>query len=297
MFWIQKKGPAKKRQLQICILLFYSSSFFCLSSHPGWHLPDHGGLSVVHFPKHSPFRGADSQDHGRMSVEHISKLSRWKIVHTCWAPWSVPEKKLGALGTSTALTLVPSPANHSSCHRRRFQTGQTPEKLACVSSSLIRGTQQQRWRNDKKNSFVCHCLGASDSWSGRGNTSLGRTHGTTDKNSCGLTLKSIFAPAFPCLTGLLRAPLWEELAMVLLVSQSWLDAVVVLIAFLLSIVHADPVTTWLDAVVVLIAFLLSVVLVDRFVNLLPARWPLWRSKADLPLDMLCSWSALALSSW
>ena len=62
--------------------------------------------------------------------------------------------------------------------------------------------------------------------------------------------------------------------MVLLVSQSWLDAVVVLIAFLLSIVHADPVTTWLDAVVVHIAFLLSIVLVDRFVNLLPARWPL-----------------------
>ena len=76
-------------------------------------------------------------------------------------------------------------------------------------------------------------------------------------------LKSIFAPAFPCLTGLLRAPLWEGQAMVFLVSQRWLDAVVVLIALLLSIV-----------------------LVNRFVNLLPARWPLWRSKADLPLVML-----------
>ena len=75
-------------------------------------------------------------------------------------------------------------------------------------------------------------------------------------------LKSIFAPAFPCLTSLLRAPLLEGLAMVFLVSQRWLDAAVVLIALLLSIV-----------------------LVDRFVNLLPARWPLWRSKADLPMDM------------
>ena len=73
-------------------------------------------------------------------------------------------------------------------------------------------------------------------------------------------------------------------AMVLLVSQSWLDVAVVVIAFLLLILHADPVTTWLDAVVVLIAFLQSIVLVDRFVNLLPAR-VLWRSKADLPLDM------------
>ena len=69
--------------------------------------------------------------------------------------------------------------------------------------------------------------------------------------------------AFPCLTGLLRAPLWEGLAIVFLVSQRWLDAVVVLIALLPSIV-----------------------LVDRFVNLLSARWPLWRSKADLPLVML-----------
>ena len=41
------------------------------------------------------------------------------------------------------------------------------------------------------------------------------------------TLESIFAPAFPCLTGLLRAPLWEHLAIVLLVSQRWLDVVVV----------------------------------------------------------------------
>ena len=45
------------------------------------------------------------------------------------------------------------------------------------------------------------------------------------------TLKSIFAPAFPCLTSLLRARRWGELARVLLVSQRWQDADVLLDAF------------------------------------------------------------------
>ena len=41
---------------------------------------------------------------------------------------------------------------------------------------LVRVPQQRRW---KKN-IVGPCLGAWDWWSGRGNTSVGRTHGTTD---------------------------------------------------------------------------------------------------------------------
>ena len=52
-------------------------------------------------------------------------------------------------------------------------------------------------------------------------------------------LKTLFAPAFPCLTGLLGAPRWERLARVLLVSQRWLAVDVLLDVFSLVIVHTD----------------------------------------------------------
>ena len=51
------------------------------------------------------------------------------------------------------------------------------------------------------------------------------------KENCVVTLKTLFAPAFPCLTGLLRAPRWERLARVLLVSQRWLAVDVLLDVF------------------------------------------------------------------
>ena len=88
------------------------------------------------------------------------------------------------------LTPVPSQANYSSSCRRRFQTGQTPEELAHVSTpwSVSRATPEKlafmfrllcpciatatMEKSQKKQTrfSVCHCLGAWDWWSGRENT-------------------------------------------------------------------------------------------------------------------------------
>ena len=92
--------------------------------------------------KHSPFHGADSQDHGRLSVRYLPKFSRTKILYTRAGLLGPYCEKSGALWTRpSVLTPVPSQANHSfnhsSSHRRRFQTGQTPEKLARMFRLLI----------------------------------------------------------------------------------------------------------------------------------------------------------------
>ena len=61
----------------------------------------------------------------------------------------------------------------------------TPEKLAFMLDSLVRVSQQQRWKNQKHNSFfVCHCLGAWEPGAGGqdmedvGDTSEGQTADT-----------------------------------------------------------------------------------------------------------------------
>ena len=120
--------------------------------------------------KHSPFHGADSQDHGRLSVGQISKaLVRKKLVHTCWAPWSVLQKTSGDLwARPPVLTPVPSQANHNSSRRHRFQTGQTPEKCARMFQAVSRNNNDVK---TPKHVFVCHCLGASDLWSRHGTAS------------------------------------------------------------------------------------------------------------------------------
>ena len=110
----------------------------------------------------------------------------------------------GAVGTSNragayAFTSEPQ----LSSPRRRFQTGQTPEKLASMFRLLgpCLETLQRKWHTwktpwpcfatatmkeskKKKNRFsglsLPGSLGAWDWWSGRGNTSVGQTHETTD---------------------------------------------------------------------------------------------------------------------
>ena len=53
----------------------------------------------------------------------------------------------------------------------------TQEKLAHMLHSLVRVSQQQRWMNQKTlGFFVCHCLGAWDWWSARGNMETQAQH-------------------------------------------------------------------------------------------------------------------------
>ena len=121
----------------------------------------------------------------------IQALSRRKLVHACWTPWSaLQKKKWGAAGTSNRADACAFTSDPQLSFRRcRFQTSETPEKLAhmsrlfrpCPRDAPEQGgthlgllgpcSQQQRWKNPKKNSFfffVCHCLEAWDWWSGRG---------------------------------------------------------------------------------------------------------------------------------
>ena len=97
--------------------------------------------------KHSPFHSADKITVGCPSGTYQA-FSYKNIVHTCWAPWSELRKMWGAVGTSTRADACALQANHSfnhsSSHRRRFQTGQTPEKLARMFRLLIsRDTLEQ----------------------------------------------------------------------------------------------------------------------------------------------------------
>ena len=64
----------------------------------------------------------DSMVHVSSCVKIVGKLD------TCHIPWSVPRGTL--------------------------------EKLASMLDSLVRVSQQQRWKNHKNTFFVCHCLGA-----------------------------------------------------------------------------------------------------------------------------------------
>ena len=73
------------------------------------------------------------------------------------------------------LTPAPSQANHSS-RRRRFRTGQTPEKVALSLDSWLRVSQQQRWNNQQK--IRCLLLSGGPGLVVRkGDTSVGKTHG------------------------------------------------------------------------------------------------------------------------
>ena len=132
------------------------------------------------------------------------------------------------------------------------------------------------------------------------------------------TLKSIFAPAFPCLTGLLRAPRW--------VSQRRQDADVLLDAFSLTIVLADPETTllparrfpWLSKVGLRWGLLLSVrhlgitvptselvlrTIFPRWMRVtrstVAVSWPVRRSRASRVTwsVALLAWSLLAMAAW
>ena len=70
---------------------------------------------------------------------HIAKHSH-KNLYTCWTPWSALQKK-GLWARPPVLTPVPSQAIHSS--PPIFMLG-----------SLVRISQQQRWKNRKKHAFL-----------------------------------------------------------------------------------------------------------------------------------------------
>ena len=70
-------------------------------------------VSKAHIQALIFFTGAYSQDHGRLPDKHVSKHSH-KNLHTCWTPWSAPQKNGELCARPPVLKPLPSQANHSS---------------------------------------------------------------------------------------------------------------------------------------------------------------------------------------
>ena len=72
---------------------------------------------------------------------------------------------------------------HMACFTSFLRAAGQLDRRVFMLGSLVRVSQQQRWKNQKKLVFLSHCLGAWDWWSGRGDTedtSARRTHETTE---------------------------------------------------------------------------------------------------------------------
>ena len=147
--------------------------------------------------KHSPVLGAVSQDHGRLSVVHISNHSNRKTCTHVLDSLVRATKEWEAVGTSTSTDACACAGDPQLCsYRRRFHTEEnlekiaqkfrllgsclelqsfvrkphtcqtpgsvprdTPEKLSFMKDSLVRASQQQRWKNQDTDS----CLSLSGS--------------------------------------------------------------------------------------------------------------------------------------
>ena len=122
---------------------------------------------------------------------HRSRHSRQEYLFTHVGLLVHTTKIWEAVGTSTR-------ADACACEGDPSQTGETLEKLThmfgllgpcskqgetreknCTHVTLL-GLVVETMKDQKKHGFVCHRLGAWDWWSGRGDTSVGKTHETTD---------------------------------------------------------------------------------------------------------------------
>ena len=120
-------GDGGAEHCHVSVLLLLSSLQLVVDLHL------YGGLSIEHMSEHSPFHGADSQDHGRLSIvgrARIHTSEQKKNLHVLDSLVRTT-KKWGGVVTSNhadACAFISYP-QLSSC-RRRFQTTETPEKLA-----------------------------------------------------------------------------------------------------------------------------------------------------------------------
>ena len=123
-------------------------------------------VSNAHIHAFTHSQREHSQDHGRLPAVFIS-IHLHKNLHTRWTHRSALQKKPRAAGTSTRADACAFTGNQQLLLSRRVD-------------SLVRVSQQQRWKTRK---YSLLCLGAWEPGTGvagRGNTSVGKTHETTD---------------------------------------------------------------------------------------------------------------------